>query len=277
MSAPAQLRLAVANQKGGTGKTTTAAHLAAVARDTGRRVLIIDGDPQGNTSRYLSGYPDDALRSMPSFGTVAIGEHALADAVLHLGEPRHSTLDDEGRAAWAGIDLLPASSTCAALEAKLNPAEFWAERDALDTAGYDTVIIDCPPNLGSITLLHLYAADRVLIVTSADLWAIEGISKLASTVNKVARSHPDLSIAGVLINLYDRREASQQRCVATVIEQLGDRVLLPPIPERAIVRRAKDYHLPVTVMREPEAREVTALYAGLLERLTTPNAKEATA
>lgn len=268
MSPP--LRIAVGNNKGGVGKTTTTVNLARAAARSGHRVLLVDGDPQGNASNYLTGYSTDELESLPVWATVLSGEHDIIEAILTPATAAHSTLDEATRHEWQGIDLLPSSRRSASLDKALDPTDLWVERDALDKVAdrYDLILIDCPPHLGSITLSHLYAVDRAIIVTEAARWGLDGISEFAKTIVKVARSNRGLHLAGIVLNKVDLRQTAQREYAEYVRDQLGTKILEPAIPDRAVFRRAEATYLPVAALREPEARTVAGLYDHLLHNLT---------
>lgn len=263
------LRVAVGNSKGGVGKTTTAVGIAVAAARAGRTVLLVDGDPQGNASSYLTGYTSEQLDQLPVWATVVTGEHSISEAILSPATATHSALDETTRATWAGIDLLPSSRRCAALDKTLGAEDLWSERDALDevTDRYQIIVVDCPPHLGTITLSHLYAVNCALIVTEAARWGLDGINEFNKTIRKVARSNRELRLAGVLINQFDRRESAQREYAEYVRESLGAQLIDPPIPNRAVIRRAANANLPVAALREREARDITDLYDRLLTRL----------
>lgn len=262
------MRLATTNLKGGVGKTTTTVNVAHAAAAVGRRVLLVDGDPQGNASTYLTGLDVAALAERPTWGDVLARSADVRDVIIDIADADDLPISADTRATWAGVHVLPSSRACRGLDATLSPEDLWGLRDVLDLVAdqYDVILIDCPPHLGRITLLHLYAVDRALIVTDPATWAVAGITEVATTVAKLQRSHPQLRIAGVLINRYDRRRAEHTRCVAMIQDQLADSVLGDPIPSRTVVENAAARHLPVAVMPDPGPL-FRDRYADLLARL----------
>lgn len=263
-------RLACVNRKGGVGKTTTSIGICLAAARAGRRTLLIDGDPQANATGYMTGLSGDELNAIPVWASAVLGQHTLAEAIISPAIASVSELDETQRSAWSGIDLVPSAPNAASLERTLSPEDLWSERDAIDTIAdrYDIIVIDTPPNLGSITLSHLYAVDAAVIVTEPDEWGLDGIREVTKTIRKVARSHTQLRLAGLLINQLDRRERQQREVVESLTEDYGRWLLGPPIPDRAVVRNAKRDNLPITAYADPEARAIVAMYTDLLDRLT---------
>ena len=189
------LTLAIANQKGGVGKTSTTISLVALLSRQGQRVLVIDTDPQGNASAILGIdiQPDqvtlnDVLDSVLS-GRAGAGD--LAAAIVSAG------------GSWPGIDVVPADRQLAARDADTRPGREAALRVAADgaTDGYDVVLIDCPPSLGVLALGALAAADRVLIVTKPRVSSVDGVAELLTTTDTARRLYnPALSLACIVIN-----------------------------------------------------------------------------
>ncbi|HYM27086.1 MAG TPA: AAA family ATPase, partial [Steroidobacteraceae bacterium] len=185
--APARPRvIAIANQKGGVGKTTTAINLGTAMAASGKRVLLIDLDPQGNASTGLG--IDHAARRLTSY-QLLLGGVKLAEAVLPTGIP--------------GLDVVPASVelTGAELELVTEEEREYRLRRALEAApaGYDFMLIDCPPSLGLLTLNALTAAQAVLVPLQCEFYALEGLSHLVRTIERVRRHfNPGLEIEGVV-------------------------------------------------------------------------------
>jgi chromosome partitioning protein len=210
--------LAVANQKGGVAKTTTVACLGAAFAEAGRRVLLVDLDPQACLTFSLGLDPDGVEVSTHD---VLLGRVEAADAV--------QPTDD-------GVDLLPASIELAGTEAALlsRPGREYVLRTALEpiTSSYDVVLLDCSPSLGVLTLNALSAATQVLIPLQCEMLSHRGVGQLLDTINDVRRIlNPKLQVLGILPTMYDGRTNHARAVLADVGERYGLPVLAPPIPK----------------------------------------------
>ena len=232
--------VAVANQKGGVGKTATTVNLADAFARNGHRVLVIDADPQANATSILDVELDDESRTLHDVLTAVATGHAGAGALaaaIHPASP-----------AWTGIDVIPSQRELASREADNSPGREFHLRTAMDGAieEYDVVLIDCPPSLGALTLSALTAATSVLIVTEPRASSVDGVAELAVTIDTVRRYYnEELTTAGILINRWrsDRLDRAVWRQELAAI--YGAAMIDHPLPEREVVAVAATNHVPV--------------------------------
>ncbi len=225
--------LAIANQKGGVGKTTTAVNLATALAACKKRVLILDMDPQGNASTGLGVAPDRRARSI---------YHVLMD-----GAPIKEVLI---QTAVPGMAVVPSGVDLSGAELELVNADRreYRLRDGLESlfGDYDYVLIDCPPALGLLTLNAFVAADAVLVPLQAEFYALEGLSHLLRTVERVKRGlNPKLDIQGIVLTMFDRRNNLCDMVAADVRKHLGDVVYETMIPRNVRVSEAPSHGKPV--------------------------------
>ncbi len=252
------IRIAVANQKGGVGKTTTAINIATALAATGWRVLLIDLDPQGNASTGLG--IGHALRDLSSYELLA-GECSLDEAVVPTRVPR--------------LDLIPATVDLSGAEIELveMPERTHRLDKALEAAApgrWDVVLIDCPPSLGLLTINALVAAESVLVPLQAEFFALEGLSQLLQTVERVrARFNPELSILGVALTMYDRRNNLSAQVAADVRACLGKVVFETMIPRNVRLSEAPSHGVPALIYdhRCPGSEAYMALARELISRM----------
>ena len=229
--------LAIANQKGGVGKTTTAINLGTALAAVGESVLVIDLDPQGNAS---TGLGIARKQNQKSSYHVLIGEHALEGVIVESAIPRL-------HCAPATIDLLGAEIELSDLDRKTHRlADAIATLTQKSNRTYSYILIDCPPSLNLLTINSLTAADAILVPLQCEFFALEGLSQLLKTVERVrATLNPRLIIQGVVLTMFDKRNSLSDQVAADVREVLGDKVYQTVIPRNVRVSEAPSYGKPV--------------------------------
>jgi chromosome partitioning protein len=233
--------LALANQKGGVGKTTTAINLGTALAAIGERVLIVDLDPQGNASTGLG--IDRRNRSCSTYD-VLIGEAALRDAVVATAVPRlhiaASTMD------LSGLELELGSTRDRAF--RLRNAISALNTNATQDTDYTYVLIDCPPSLNLLTVNAMAASDAILVPLQCEFFALEGLSQLLQTVEQVRSTlNPNLSIHGIVLTMFDSRNNLSNQVVADVRQFMGAKVYKTMIPRNVRISEAPSYGKPVLV------------------------------
>ena len=222
--------IAILNQKGGVGKTTTAINVAAYLAKQGNSVLLVDLDPQGNATSGLG-----LQKTEQHKGTYEV---LLGGAQLHEGIMEAS----------ANLYVLPTDAQLAALEVELveHPHREHALKQALSTAAFDYVLIDCPPALSLLTINALTAANSLLIPVQAEYYALEGLGQLLNVVQRVRQGlNPQLELLGVVMTMYDGRTALSEQVKKEVQQHFGDKVFDVVVPRNVRLAEAPSYGKPI--------------------------------
>ncbi len=256
-AAPQATVIAVANQKGGVGKTTTTVSLGAALAERGVRVLVADLDPQGNASTGLDVRVTDGQSSMVD---VIVDGAPAAEAIRPTGVANLHVLPASLELASAEVELVSAMARERALVNGLAPV-----RDR-----YDVVLIDCPPSLGLLTVNAFVAADQLLVPVQCEYYALEGLTGLLRTIGLVERNlNPGLAIGGVALTMFDGRTRLAQQVVDDVRAYFGDRAFATVIPRTVRLSEAPSFAQPITVF-DSESKGAEAyrdLSDELIERL----------
>ncbi len=225
--------IAIANQKGGVGKTTTSINLSAALADMGKKVLVIDTDPQGNTT---SGFGIEKNELENTIYELILSECSIKECIINNVIP--------------GVSIIPSNVNLAAAEIELigvDKKEFILRREVeWIRESYDYIMIDCPPSLNLLTLNAMTTADSVLVPIQCEYYALEGLSQLIHTINLVKeRLNPDLDMEGVVFTMYDSRTNLSIQVVENVKSHLSQRVFETVIPRNIRLAEAPSYGMPI--------------------------------
>ena len=249
--------IAIANQKGGVGKTTTSINLSAALAEKGKKVLVIDSDPQGNTT---SGFGIEKNELENSIYELLLGDCSVEECVIKRENTRLSILPANVNLAAAEVELIDAPSKEFILKREI---DYIKDR-------YDYIIIDCPPSLSLLTINALTTADSVLVPIQCEYYALEGLSQLIYTVNLVkSRLNPELDMEGVVFTMYDSRTNLSEDVVQNVRSVLKQHIFDTIIPRNIRLAEAPSRGLPIN---EYDARSAGAeAYASLAKELIRKN------
>ncbi|MCI8691699.1 MAG: ParA family protein [Lachnospiraceae bacterium] len=226
--------IAIANQKGGVGKTTTSINLSACLAEKGKKVLVIDTDPQGNTT---SGFGIDKNNLEMTIYDLILGECSIGDCII--------------KEVIKNISLVPSNVNLAAAEIELigiDRKEYILKREVdYIKSEYDFIIIDCPPSLNMLTINAMTTADSVLVPIQCEYYALEGLSQLIHTINLVKeRLNPELDMEGVVFTMFDSRTNLSMQVVENVKENLNQRIYNTLIPRNIRLAEAPSHGMPIS-------------------------------
>ena len=248
--------IAIANQKGGVGKTTTAINLSACLAEAGQRVLTIDFDPQGNATTGL-GLEKEQIED--TVYELLLGDYTLEDCLMRDVQENLDVLPSDSNLAGAEIELLDVENKESVLNGYLETI-----RDQ-----YDFIIIDCPPSLSLLTINALVAADTVLVPIQCEYYALEGLSQVLRTIGLVRKKmNPSLELEGVVFTMYDARTNLSLQVVENVKQNLNERIYKTIIPRNVRLAEAPSHGMPINLYdsRSTGAESYRLLAAEVISR-----------
>lgn len=262
-SSPAKI-IAIANQKGGVGKTTTAINLAAALAEAGKNILLVDLDPQGNASTGL-GIGREAR--VFTIYDLLLDDALLSDVVLPTETKNVQIIP-------ATVDLSSADIELYASENRSDLLRTALKQPDMASFGFDFILIDCPPSLNLLTVNAMVAADSILVPLQSEFFALEGLSQLMLTVREMREAaNPGLRIEGIALTMYDSRNNLSQQVEQDARENLGELVFKTVIPRNVRVSEAPSYAMPV-LSYDPKSKGAVA-YRALAREILKNNAKKA--
>ena len=247
---------AIANRKGGVGKTTTTVNVATAMAAAGKKVLVVDLDPQGNASTSMG---VDKRGRMASSYEVLLGDKRLAEAIVWTEIPNFSLVPSSADLAGAEVELVDMEKREYALKNALKK----------DAVNYDYILIDCPPSLSLVTINALVAADAVIVPLQCEFLALEGITDLIRNINQIKRKfNPKLELQGVVLTMYDRRNNLSQMVEDDVRNFFGKKVYQTVIPRNVRISEAPSHGKPVLIydFKCPGSQAYISLTGEVLKR-----------
>lgn len=248
--------IAIANRKGGVGKTTTTVNVATAMAAAGKKVLVVDLDPQGNASTSMG---VDKRGRMASSYEVLLGDKRLAEAIVWTEIPNFSLVPSSADLAGAEVELVDMENREYALKNALKK----------DAVNYDYILIDCPPSLSLVTINALVTADAVIVPLQCEFLALEGITDLIRNINQIKRKfNPKLELQGVVLTMYDRRNNLSQMVEDDVRNFFGKKVYQTVIPRNVRISEAPSHGKPVLIydFKCPGSQAYISLTGEVLKR-----------
>ncbi len=240
--------IAFSNQKGGVGKTTTAINLAAYVAIAGKKVLLVDFDPQGNAT---SGYGVEKNVLQTTVYDVLLGDSAPYDVIIKTVIPNLWILPSNSDLAGAEVDLVAVPARESALKRALAPIK----------KDFDYIFVDCPPSLGLLTLNAMVACDSVIIPIQSEFFALEGVTQLLNTFKIVKqRLNPNLEINGVVLTMYDTRTTLSKQVTAEIYRYFSNKIYTVPVPRNIKLVESPSFGVPV-VLHAPRSNGALAYQA----------------
>ncbi|MBR2974400.1 MAG: ParA family protein [Clostridia bacterium] len=251
--------ISFSNQKGGVGKTTSAINLATYVAKAGKKVLLVDFDPQGNAT---SGFGVEKNQLVKNCYDVLMGECSPLEVIVPTMVENLDILPCNMDLAAAEVDLVSMLARESSLKRAIDPIK----------GNYDFIFVDCPPSLGLLTLNALVASDSVIIPIQSEFFALEGLSQLVNTIKIVKqRLNPALTINGVILTMYDNRTTMSKQVTAEIYKYFGDKVYTVPVPRNIKLVESPSFGVPV-VLHAPKSTGAASYEALAKQFLQRENA-----